>query len=635
MSQEPTDTPQPRGLRGPASRGTARGRAGLGGRPRLEAPTSRHLALPGTDTNIPAPPSSTTIPNSGDADDLPAPLSLTTIPGSGRANDSGTRLDEALPAPNAVGSRELATVDSPRPAAPPAPSGDAGTRPSGTPDTLAVGTNTAEQSAALSASLGDADTNLVSALTTRSAERSVAATHSGVGETALTTRRTPKPSATQASSLKLHPTVAASLGTLRDSTRRTALVAQSRLSAVQVRQYVAAQVYRWMSREPGIVQPLDPYYPDRHHWPMRAWLLEKKETVRHLREIASGGGPKRPWTANFRSECLCLPVVTDPMALQVDLEELRFSSGARDFTSVIATLQTMMHYAGYAFLNLVPTWGRTLSPELLAAQDGQFMSDASFLSGLLTVEQVAWNEIAQGRQYRVRRDDAPFQTLDPEVTSTFRLEDDGDTLMLTPEEQELLGVAMVTRLRLAHAAQAKLSQEAWDRREAEFQERTAREMERRKVSDQDFAGIQAQMYLLEKERAQERKESIQFRAEADRRMEAVTEKCDQAISKAAAAIDETKFQADEELSRIRREMEHQAREDRAREAREVELQEDQLEELRMYREQAAAGSSRRQPRERVSSPRSNGTGVFAGKSADECAGEWERGAHRKVIRSGC
>ncbi|OWZ01847.1 hypothetical protein PHMEG_00026695, partial [Phytophthora megakarya] len=139
-----------------------------------------------------------------------------------------------------------------------------------------------------------------------------------------------------------------------------------------------------------------------------------------------------------------------PVALQVDLEELRFSSGARDFTSVITTLQTMLHDAGYAFLNLVPTWGCTLSPELLAARDGQFMSDASFLWGLLTVEQVAWNEIARGRHYSVRRDDAPFQTLGLEVTSAFPVEEDGDTLMLTPEEQELLGVAMLTRLRLAN-----------------------------------------------------------------------------------------------------------------------------------------------------------------------------------------
>ncbi|OWY94964.1 hypothetical protein PHMEG_00035167 [Phytophthora megakarya] len=110
-------------------------------------------------------------------------------------------------------------------------------------------------------------------------------------------------------------------------------------------------------------------------------------------------------------------VVADHLALQVDLEELRFADGARDFTSVIAVLQTMLHDAGYAFLNLVPTWGRTLSPELLAAQDGQFTSDASFLWGLLTVEQVAWNEIARGRHYSVRRDDAPFQALAPRQRS--------------------------------------------------------------------------------------------------------------------------------------------------------------------------------------------------------------------------
>ncbi|OWZ00998.1 hypothetical protein PHMEG_00027696 [Phytophthora megakarya] len=108
----------------------------------------------------------------------------------------------------------------------------------------------------------------------------------------------------------------------------------------------------------------------------------------------------------------------------------------------------MLHDAGYAFLNLVPTWGRTLSPELLADQDDQFMSDASFLWGLLMIEQVAWDEIARGRHYSVRRDDAPFQALNPETA--FPVEDDGDALMLTLEEQELLGTAMVTRLRLAH-----------------------------------------------------------------------------------------------------------------------------------------------------------------------------------------
>ncbi|OWZ01890.1 hypothetical protein PHMEG_00026649, partial [Phytophthora megakarya] len=241
----------------------------------------------------------------------------------------------AYRARNAVGSRELATVNSPRPAAPPASSGDAGTRPSGTPDALVVGPNTAravEQPVALPAAFGNADTNPVSVLTARNAGQPVAATHSEVRETALTTRSPPGPSATQIPWLRLHPTVAVSLRSFQDSDLATTLVPQPRHSAVQVRMYVATQVQRWMGREPGVVPPPDPYYPDRHHWPMRNWLPEKKETIRHHREIV------RPWTANFRSECLCLPVVADPLALQVDLEELRFADGARDFTSVIAVL---------------------------------------------------------------------------------------------------------------------------------------------------------------------------------------------------------------------------------------------------------------------------------------------------------
>ncbi|OWY99114.1 hypothetical protein PHMEG_00029946, partial [Phytophthora megakarya] len=454
---------------------------------------------------------------------------------------------------------------------------------------------------------------------------------------------------------------------------------------------------------------------------MRNWILDKKETIRNVREITS-----------------------------VDLEKLRFADGVRDFTSVIAVLQTMLHDAGYAFLNLVPTWGRTLSPELLAAQDGQFMSDASFLWGLLTIEQVAWNEIARGRNYSVRRDDAPFRALDPETA--FPVEDDGDALMLTLEEQELLGTAMVTRLRLAHvrprdwsesdssqpepkrrrgstdaplsvpswpgsdettrvwggpcwdppgmepstamvgvymvttgsgvgppnvaeqptfyvpvaeypsgqdarlppraltptppmtrgsdpdgldeetksddpmadqgtrlsdpsrdedqdlrdanrqiselraalaaqdeqerlrhedyraaraaqAAQTKISREEWEYREAEYQDRATREAERKKAA-----------------------------AEVSRRMEEVSEQCNQAISRTTVAIEETKIRADEDLIQIEREMEHQDREDQARVARDTELREDELEELQMYREQAAAGRARRQARESTESP---------------------------------
>ncbi|OWZ04200.1 hypothetical protein PHMEG_00023938 [Phytophthora megakarya] len=146
------------------------------------------------------------------------------------------------------------------------------------------------------------------------------------------------------------------------------------------------------------------------NWPMRNSSLEKKEIIRHLREIVSASSRGRPWTPNFRSDCLFLPVVADPLALQIGLEGLRFAD----------------------------------------AQNGQFISDASFLWGLLTIEQIAWNEIARGRHYSVHRDVIPFQTLDLETASAFPVEDDGDALTLTREEQELLGTAMMTRLRLAH-----------------------------------------------------------------------------------------------------------------------------------------------------------------------------------------
>ncbi|OWY96450.1 hypothetical protein PHMEG_00033279, partial [Phytophthora megakarya] len=87
--------------------------------------------------------------------------------------------------------------------------------------------------------------------------------------------------------------------------------------------------------------------------------------------------------------------------------------------------------------------GTHVESRTVAAQNSRFMSDASFLWGLLTAEQVAWNEIARGRHYSVRRDDAPFQTLDPEVASAFPVEVDGDTLMLTLEERELRWLAHV------------------------------------------------------------------------------------------------------------------------------------------------------------------------------------------------
>ncbi|KAG7376259.1 hypothetical protein PHYPSEUDO_013915 [Phytophthora pseudosyringae] len=72
-----------------------------------------------------------------------------------------------------------------------------------------------------------------------------------------------------------------------------------------------------------------------------------------------------------------------------------------------------------------------------------------FLWEFLVNGQNAWNQIAEGRRFSVRREDVPFQVLDPAPATSFPVEEDGDVLMLTVEEQELLGNAMVIRLRLA------------------------------------------------------------------------------------------------------------------------------------------------------------------------------------------
>ncbi|KAG7375598.1 hypothetical protein PHYPSEUDO_000505 [Phytophthora pseudosyringae] len=109
----------------------------------------------------------------------------------------------------------------------------------------------------------------------------------------------------------------------------------------------------------------------------------------------------------------------------------------------------MLHEAGFAFINLVPAWGHSVSPELLASQDARFISDAMFLREFLVNGQSAWNQIAEGRRFRVRREDVPFQVLDPAAAASFPVEEAGDVLMLTVEEQELLGNVMVIRLRLA------------------------------------------------------------------------------------------------------------------------------------------------------------------------------------------
>ncbi|EGZ08791.1 hypothetical protein PHYSODRAFT_339224 [Phytophthora sojae] len=435
MSTEPTYTLSPRGIRGTASRGSARGRAGRGGRPRLEAPESRRLALP-------AP-----------TEEPPAPSSLTMHPSSGSAVDAGLRMDDDRAALNAAGRSALA-ISGPRTAAPPAPSGDADTRPVGTPTTPAAGQLTAfaaEPSAALSASSGNADTNPVRTLTTHASAQAPASPAAAPDARALVPWEHPgdQASGTTQQTYELHPGVAAALDAARGPPHDGALVAQTQLSRLQQSEYAEAQVARWRYRGAGAMSPPDLYYPERRHWPMRNWLMEAKETIRYLREVNVSGDPERPWVASFRVECLCLPVVSDNQARLIDFNVLWLEDGSRDYVSVITMLQAMLSDAGFAFVNLVPSWGQTLHLEFFRPRDTRFISDALFLRWLLVSEQDAWDQIARGRKFSVGREDVPFQALDPEVATAFPVEDDGDALMLTSEEQELLGMAVVTRLRLA------------------------------------------------------------------------------------------------------------------------------------------------------------------------------------------
>ncbi|OWZ03937.1 LOW QUALITY PROTEIN: hypothetical protein PHMEG_00024248 [Phytophthora megakarya] len=167
------------------------------------------------------------------------------------------------------------------------------------------------------------------------------------------------------------------------------------------------------------------------------------------------------------------------------------------------------------------------------------------------------------------KSDAPMTARDPHLPGNSRDRDqdlrEADRQILelcaalaTRDELEQIRHETYRAARTGQAHQAKLYQEAWEYRKAEV----ARETERRKASDQNFASLQAKVYLLENERAQNREEGTQLRAETASRMEDVTEKCGQPVSKVTAATDETKLQADEELSRIRREMEHQVQESR-------------------------------------------------------------------------
>ncbi|KAG7384961.1 hypothetical protein PHYPSEUDO_002043 [Phytophthora pseudosyringae] len=182
---------------------------------------------------------------------------------------------------------------------------------------------------------------------------------------------------------------------------------------------------------------------------MRNWLMEVTEPIRCLREINVSGDPERHWTASFKAECLCLPVTSDGVPHRVDRTRLHRHDGSPDYVSVMALVQTILYEAGFAFINLVPAWGSSVSPELHTSQDARFISDAMFLREFLVNGQSAWNRIAEGRRFSVRWEDVPFQVLDPAAAASFPVEEDGDVLMLIVEEQELLGNAMVIHLRLA------------------------------------------------------------------------------------------------------------------------------------------------------------------------------------------
>ncbi|KAG7387679.1 Leucine carboxyl methyltransferase 1 [Phytophthora pseudosyringae] len=107
-------------------------------------------------------------------------------------------IDRSIPTLLCPRSQELTSVGPQLTAAPPASSGNAGTRSVGAPTTLAARTlaaRAAEQSVAMSALPGDADQNPVSLLTTPAAGRSVANPSPRLDTQALVSRRLPRPDA--------------------------------------------------------------------------------------------------------------------------------------------------------------------------------------------------------------------------------------------------------------------------------------------------------------------------------------------------------------------------------------------------------------------------------------------------------
>ncbi|KAG7375604.1 hypothetical protein PHYPSEUDO_000502, partial [Phytophthora pseudosyringae] len=339
----------------------------------------------------------------------PAPSNSMTDPSAGDSIEAETKMDDDQAAP-AAGSQELTYVGSQLTAAPPASSGNAGTRSVGPPHHLG--------------SKGSCCPNPVSLLTTPPAEQSVANPSPELETQALVSRRSPRPGAPgmKETTFELHPGIAAPSASLCEASAGGALTPPAAFSEAQQREYADSQVARWKSRGPGVVSPPDPYYPERRHWPMRNWLMEVTEAIRHLREINVSGDPERPWTASFKAECLCLPVISDGVLHRVDLTQLHRHDGSRDYVSVMAPVQTMLHEAGFAFINLVPAWGHSVSPELLASQDARFISDAMFLREFLVNGQSAWKQELLGSamvirlrlaQVRPRESDSDVSRPDP------------------------------------------------------------------------------------------------------------------------------------------------------------------------------------------------------------------------------
>ncbi|OWZ19111.1 hypothetical protein PHMEG_0006695 [Phytophthora megakarya] len=115
--------------------------------------------------------------------------------------------------------------------------------------------------------------------------------------------------------------------------------------------------------------------------------------------------------------------------------------------SVVAVLQIMLRVLEWG-----PNLGAHTVPGMARGSGWAVHIHASFLWGLLTVEQLAWNEIARGRH---------FSALSPEAASAFRVEDYGNVLMLKTEEKELLSAGM----RLAHVRPKDWSESATSRPE--------------------------------------------------------------------------------------------------------------------------------------------------------------------------